>query len=101
MGALLGVAKKSQEQDSAITIVLDERIDGWLNGSFTKICVYVESEQELLELHQRAQESGMISCLIMDSGKTEFKGIPTHTALAIGPDWNEKVDFITSGLPLL
>ena len=98
MGALLSVCEST---DSSITIPLDERIKNWLDGTFTKICVYVESEQELLDLHQRAQEAGIISCLIQDSGKTEFHGIPTHTCVAIGPDWSEKIDFITSGLPLL
>ncbi len=39
--------------------------------------------------------------LITDAGRTEFHGEPTNTTLAIGPDYSEKIDKITGGLPLL
>jgi peptidyl-tRNA hydrolase, PTH2 family len=76
-------------------------LNKWLNGIFTKIVVYVESESELLNLNSKAEELGIKTALIQDSGKTEFHGNPTYTCLAIGPDWSEKIDKITSGLPLL
>jgi PTH2 family peptidyl-tRNA hydrolase len=63
----------------------------WLDSSFAKICVRVDSAEAAdLEVH-----------LITDSGKTEFHGEPTETCLAIGPDFAEKIDPITGELKLL
>lgn len=76
-------------------------INHWLENSFRKICVYVNSEEELLEVHQKALDAGLISHLITDNGTTEFNGVPTHTCIAIGPHWEEKFEGITSHLPLL
>jgi PTH2 family peptidyl-tRNA hydrolase len=70
-------------------------IEAWLEGSFTKICVSVNSEKELLDVHQRAKAAGIPCSLIQDAGATEFKGIPTFTAVAIGPDLSETIDLIT------
>jgi PTH2 family peptidyl-tRNA hydrolase len=55
----------------------------------------------LLKLHQRALEAGLITALIQDAGLTEFGGVPTCTALAIGPDEDAKIDELTKELPLL
>ena len=73
----------------------------WITGLFTKICVSVDSEKELLELHQKAQEAGLLVGLIEDCGATEFHGIPTKTCLAIGPAYPPDIDPITSHLKLL
>lgn len=73
----------------------------WLDGQFTKVVVYVNSEEELFMLRAMAKEEGLRHALITDAGKTEFHGEPTNTALAIGPDYSEKIDKITGGLPLL
>jgi PTH2 family peptidyl-tRNA hydrolase len=70
-------------------------------GGITKVCVGVDSEDELLAVHRAAQTAGVRSTLITDAGLTEFGGVPTNTCLAIGPDWNEKVDAITGALKLL
>lgn len=73
----------------------------WIDGKFTKICVYVNSEQELIDLYKQAKKAKLLSCLITDAGDTEFHGIPTKTVLAIGPAYAEEVDAITGKLPLL
>jgi len=78
-----------------------EEINHWLNNSFRKICVYVNSEEELRELHQKALDNGLISHMITDNGATEFNGVKTLTALAIGPHWDSKFEGITDKLPLL
>lgn len=73
----------------------------WLKNKFTKICVGVSSEKELDDIYKKAQASGLPCSIIVDSGQTEFKGIPTKTAVAIGP-WNsEEINKITGGLKLL
>ena len=70
----------------------------WLNGESTKICLKVEHEEELLDVFQKARLAGLEAHLITDLGKTEFHGVPTNTAVAIGPDFNEKIDQITGNL---
>lgn len=72
----------------------------WIQGIFTKICLKVETEEQLLEIEKKAKEKGLTCHLITDRGLTEFKGVPTNTCLAIGPDHAEKIDEVTGGLEL-
>lgn len=72
----------------------------WLSGTFTKVCVRVNSEAELLAIADQAVKEGVPVEIITDSGKTEFAGVPTRTCLALGPDLAEKVDKITGNLAL-
>lgn len=80
---------------------MDDRTRPWIHGNFKKICVSVNSEVELLELHQKAKDCGILTSLIQDSGLTEFGGVATNTCIAIGPDLESKIDEITGQLPLL
>lgn len=73
----------------------------WLCGAFTKICVSVDSEERLIEIYNNAKAAGLPCSLITDSGKTEFGGVPTNTAVAVGPAESDQVDAITGNLPLL
>ena len=73
----------------------------WIEGSFTKIAVGVKSEQELLEIYNKAKEASILCSLVLDAGRTEFKGIPTYTSVAVGPANSEDIDKITGGLSLL
>lgn len=73
----------------------------WLEGSFAKVCCRVNSEEELLEIYEKAIAAGLEVHLITDSGKTEFHGQPTRTCLAIGPDEAPVIDAITGHLELL
>jgi len=73
----------------------------WLEGRFTKVCVGVNSEEELLDIYETAKDAGLICALIEDAGLTEFDGIPTLTCAAIGPAYPEDIDPITGDLKLL
>ena len=73
----------------------------WHTGRFTKICVYVNNEEELQTIYAKAKSRGILCSLIKDAGLTEFKGKPTLTAAAIGPDESSRIDEITGGLKLL
>ena len=73
----------------------------WLEGRFTKICVSVDSEEELLDIYKKATDNGLLCSLIQDAGSTEFGGVPTYTCVAVGPDFPEKVDDLTGKLKLL
>jgi PTH2 family peptidyl-tRNA hydrolase len=79
----------------------DPRVKAWLASSFTKITVRVESEAELTTLYDQAVEAGLLAVQIVDSGRTEFDGVPTLTCIAIGPDTDEKLEPITGELKLL
>lgn len=72
----------------------------WMTRGMAKVCVKVNSEEELLERHERAVAAGLQSHLIRDSGKTEFDGVATLTACAIGPDLVDKIDAVTGDLSL-
>jgi PTH2 family peptidyl-tRNA hydrolase len=78
-----------------------KRIQEWLDGKFTKICVSVDSEEELRDIFNKAQAAGILCSLIQDAGLTEFDGVPTYTAVAIGPDYPEVIDPLTKHLKLL
>ena len=73
----------------------------WITGSFAKVCVRCNSEQELMAIHNKSIELGLEVHLITDSGRTEFHGQPTRTCLAIGPDEASKIDQVTGQLELL
>lgn len=73
----------------------------WFDESFTKICVSVNSEEELRQIEAQAIEANIECHLITDNGRTEFHGVPTPTCLALGPDYADRIDAITGDLPLL
>ena len=95
------MCRRLQETGSVSFDDFTEAQRAWLTGAFAKVCCQVNSEEELVEIHDKALEAGLEVHLITDSGKTEFHGEPTQTCLAIGPDDAEKIDAITGRLGLL
>jgi len=87
--------------DNFIKIHIDSKELEWIQGIFTKICVSVDSKEALLGVYQKALDSELPTALITDNGKTEFNGIPTETAVAIGPADSKIIDVITGHLKLL
>ena len=77
-----------------------EKIKEWRREGMKKVVLKVESEKELIHYNQIAKDSGLVTSLITDAGKTFFKE-PTKTCLAIGPDKDEKIDKITGKLKLV
>ncbi len=73
----------------------------WVEGLFTKICVSVPSELELLRIYVAAQKAELPVALIEDAGLTEFNGVSTITCIAIGPAKSTKIDPLTRHLELL
>jgi peptidyl-tRNA hydrolase, PTH2 family len=82
------------------TIELDPVAQVWATTSFRKVTLQVRTEADLLELHAKAVRAGLRSFVITDSGKTEFDGVPTLTALAIGPNLASAIDEITGELSI-
>lgn len=87
-------------------LLSDSEIE-WLDGTateegkYTKVCLQVNSEEELYEIYNKAKGAGLTAHMVIDSGKTEFHGIPTPTAVAIGPNGSEDIDKITGHLKLM
>lgn len=80
---------------------ISDSMKDWILGKFTKVCVSVNSEKELVDIYEKAKKAGLICSLITDAGLTEFNGVPTKTCCAIGPAWSDEIDEITGHLPLL
>ena len=77
-----------------------EAEQAWMEGLFTKVCVRVNSDEELLSVARAAEKEGIRVEVITDAGKTEFAGVPTRTCLALGPDLTSKIDAVTGNLEL-
>lgn len=91
---------KETPQGFKLSGYVDKPTYEWLQGSFRKITVTVNSEEELLELKQKCDKANIRTTLIEDNGLTEFHGIKTKTVLAVGPDYDEVLDPITKELTL-
>ena len=60
----------------------------------------VADEKELLKFNQIAKDEGIVSAVITDAGRTVVAP-GTRTCVAIGPDYEEKLDSFLSDLKLL
>jgi peptidyl-tRNA hydrolase, PTH2 family len=79
---------------------VDSVIDEWIDSGMKKITVYVNEEKDLHELWRKTKQLSIPCALIKDAGHTEFHGVPTITALGIGPWTSEEIDKVTGHLPL-
>jgi PTH2 family peptidyl-tRNA hydrolase len=86
--------------DGMLNIKLTPEMGQWVEGSFVKVCLSVDSEQQLLDLYEQAQNSNLPRSIIKDEGRTTFNGVPTYTTAAIGPADPEKINAITGRLSL-
>jgi PTH2 family peptidyl-tRNA hydrolase len=103
-GAHASMSFLTRKLQSKASICMDDFTSNqqtWIMGSFSKVCVRCNSEEELMAIHDRAIELGLEVHLITDSGRTEFHGQPTRTCLAIEPDEASKIDQVTGQLELL
>lgn len=98
MAAILNLCKIDGD---SLVLKMDARTQPWLTGRFKKVVVSVNSEQELLDIYNAAREAGLICSLIKDAGLTEFNGVATLTAVAVGPDREDLINAITGKLSLL
>jgi PTH2 family peptidyl-tRNA hydrolase len=97
---MTAVAESLDPATGTATVQLDPVAAAWVTTSWRKITLQVRGEDELLALHDAARARGLRSHPIRDSGRTEFGGVPTWTALAIGPDLADAIDTVTGHLTL-
>ncbi|AXI25007.1 aminoacyl-tRNA hydrolase [Methanofervidicoccus sp. A16] len=77
-----------------------EVVEKWLREGQKKVVVKVNSEKELMEVFREACLEGLPCSLIRDAGRTQLTP-GTCTAVAIGPEREERIDKITGRLKLL
>jgi PTH2 family peptidyl-tRNA hydrolase len=78
--------------------IAGDMIEAW-NESKAKICLAIDSEEELLELAKQCETKNMGHYLVRDAGRTEVDP-GTPTALGIGPDFSRHIDKFTGHLGL-
>ena len=76
------------------------KIKKWEKEGCKKIVLKVSSLEELLKFKKMADELKIPNAMIRDAGLTQVKK-GEITALAIGPEEEEKIDKITKNLKLL
>jgi PTH2 family peptidyl-tRNA hydrolase len=91
------LGEKKYFPERKLYIAPSSPLQHWLEGSFTKIVLAVDSEAELQEIYISALAAGLNTVPIIDSGNTEFSN-STFTCVGIGPDWEDKIDKITGHL---
>lgn len=106
---LMALAREGRLQDIRLAgswVALDHAendsspLTSWFDAGIAKVCVYVDSEDELLDIAAQGREKGFACALIRDAGLTEFHGDSTFTCLAFEPLYPEQIDPITGELPL-
>ncbi len=78
----------------------DSILKKWRAQGQKKVVLKVADEKELISYFQQAKDDGIVSSLITDAGKTVIAP-GTKTAVAIGPDEEEKIDKLTGTLKML
>lgn len=93
-------AQCSHAAVSSLDVASKKIISAWKKEGQKKVVVRARNEKELFELKAKCGHHKIPCSLVIDAGLTEL--IPgTATALAIGPDKEEKVNKISGSLPLL
>ena len=82
----------------------------WEINGHTKICVRIDSLEELEEIYKTVSKWNNKASFpkdyipiykVTDAGRTEFHDVPTVTCMAIGPARDELIDKFTGHLKLL
>ena len=97
----MGTTRSGDQDIYVMSLYDDEPMRLWLQGQFTKVVVSVDDLEHLNVIRKKAREWDVPTATIIDSGKTEFHGEPTVTAMAVGPDFSNRVDLVTGDLSLL
>ena len=72
----------------------------WMEVSFPKILLGVDSEYDIEVIYAEAQRAGLPCSKIIDTGRTVYNGEHNLTCIAIGPAERSEIDKITGHLPL-
>ena len=77
-----------------------ETVESWRRQGQKKVILKVEDEKDLYKYVQAAKDSGIITAVITDAGKTVIAP-GTVTCAGIGPASEDEIDSITGNLKML
>merc|ERR1712130_938479 len=78
----------------------DDILDAWNESGQKKIALKVKSEEEMINLKNKAKKAGLITYMVIDAGHTQVAP-NSRTVLAIGPGEENTINKITGHLRLL
>lgn len=81
-----------------ISYPVDSPEADWIDNSFTKVLLGVDTEAEMLAIYEKAKLAGLNVSLIEDEGRTVFNGVTTITTIGIGPHAREAFTGLTDHL---
>jgi PTH2 family peptidyl-tRNA hydrolase len=81
--------------DQTLVIPMTPEMTEWATRRSKKVVLSVDDEEALMTVARLAREAGLPCALIRDAGLTEFGGVPTYTAVAVGPALSARIDEIT------
>lgn len=73
------------------------KVKEWRKEGMKKIALKVDDIKELFRIKDEAKQFGLVTAIISDAGMTELSP-GTVTCIAIGPDYEEKIDKVTGKL---
>ncbi|RLN49202.1 hypothetical protein BBJ28_00014778 [Nothophytophthora sp. Chile5] len=77
-----------------------DAVRAWEMLGQAKVCLKVDSEEEMLALAEKAAERGLINYVVIDAGRTQIAP-DSKTVLSIGPAPLADIDEITRHLKLM
>jgi len=95
MGFLL--ENNESERNDVINVKLSNEEVMWLNGSFEKIIVGVDSEKDLKDLMFKAELEGIGVYPVLSRNSDKFND-STITCAALGPDDSKLINHVTGHL---
>lgn len=91
LGIFFNRITKIDKEAGEMVIKFDPTEYEWITGPFTKICLGVKSEEELLVTYEKLRTLDIPTVLITDKKLSERDEKPVHTCIAVGPCEEEKV----------
>jgi PTH2 family peptidyl-tRNA hydrolase len=93
-------AKRMEKLEPVMWEGINNIVDMWVTGGYHKVILTVDSETELIALHEVALARGLPTAFVVDFGLTQ---LPPHTitAVGIGPAKSDEIDKITGHLRLM
>ncbi|POM67434.1 Peptidyl-tRNA hydrolase [Phytophthora palmivora] len=77
-----------------------DAVRAWEMLGQAKVCLKVDSEEEMLLLAEKAAERGLVNYVVVDAGRTQIAP-ESKTVLGIGPAPLKAIDEITGHLKLM
>ena len=92
--ATLGIYKKNLKQKR------NSVLDAWSNTGEAKIVTKVKNERDMYSLKMKAEQLGICTHIVYDAGHTQVES-GSATVLVIGPDYENRLNMVTSHLKLM